>query len=79
MSRLYGIVAIYLIMLLGIAGVSVFIIVAPARFGNLLHDNLNLFPEVDRGDWGKKLFLRLIALALLAFAARIVHRIAGFA
>ena len=74
MSRLYGVVAIYLIMLLGLAVAGVFVLVAPGRFGNLVHESLNLFPEVQPGDWGKRLFLRVIGLALLAFAIRIVCR-----
>jgi len=79
MSRLLGVVSIYVVMLLGIAGFSLFVIVAPGRFGNLLHDSLNLFPEVHRADWGKRLFLRGLGLALLAFAVRVVIRIVSLA
>lgn len=75
MSRLLGIGLLYLIMLLAWTGVGVFFLIAPGRVGNLLHDNLNLFPQVSRGDWGKKLFLRAIGLGLLAFAIRIVLRL----
>jgi hypothetical protein len=74
-SRLLGIALLYLIMLLAWTGVGIFFLVAPGRVGNLLHENLNLFPPVGRGDWGKKLFLRLIGLGLLAFAIRIVLRL----
>jgi hypothetical protein len=51
-------------------------LIAPARFGNLVHDNLYLFPEVSPGDWGKKLVLRLIGIGLLAFDIRLVIRLA---
>jgi hypothetical protein len=45
---------------------------APARFGNLVHDSVMLFPKVRRGDWGKKLIVRLLGIGLLAFAVRFV-------
>jgi hypothetical protein len=76
MSRLLGVVFIYGAMILAWTGVGLFMLVAPARFGNLIHDNLQLFPEVNSGDWGKKLFLRLLGICLLAFATRIIVRIA---
>ena len=76
MSRLLGIVFIYAAMMLAWTGVGLFMLVAPARFGNLVHDNLQLFPEVNPGDWGKKLFLRLLGVGLLAFAFRLIVRIA---
>jgi hypothetical protein len=55
---------------------GLFMLIAPARFGNLIHDNLYLFPEVGPGDWGKKLLLRLIGIGLLAFDIRLIIRIA---
>ncbi len=76
MSRLLGIVLIYAAMMAAWTGVGLFMLLAPARFGNLVHDNLNLFPEVQRRDWGKKLFVRLVGLGLLAFATRLAIRIA---
>jgi hypothetical protein len=76
MSRLLGVVFIYAAMMLAWTGVGLFMIVAPVRFGNLIHDNLQLFPEVNRADWGKKLFLRLLGIGLLAFAVRLIVRIA---
>ena len=76
MSRLLGIVFIYVAMLLAWTGVGLFMLIAPARFGNLVHENLQLFPEVNPGDWGKKLFLRLLGIGLLAFAVRLLIRIA---
>jgi hypothetical protein len=75
MSRLLGVVFIYAAMILAWTGVGLFMLIAPVRFGNLVHDNLQLFPEVNRGDWGKKLFLRLLGIGLLAFAVRIIIRI----
>jgi hypothetical protein len=76
MSRLLGVVFIYAAMILAWTGVGLFMLVAPVRFGNLVHDNLQLFPEVNRRDWGKKLFLRLLGIGLLAFAVRLIVRIA---
>ena len=75
MSRLLGLVFLYAAMLLAWTGVGVYMIVAPARFGNVLHDNLQLFPEVNREDWGRKLFLRVAGFGLLAFAARFAVRL----
>jgi hypothetical protein len=76
MSRLLGVVFIYAAMILAWTGVGLFMLIGPVRFGNLVHDNLQLFPEVNRGDWGKKLFLRLLGAGLLAFAVRLIIRIA---
>jgi hypothetical protein len=76
MSRLLGVVFIYVAMMLAWSGVGLFLLIAPARFGNLLHENLYLFPEVNPGDWGKKLVLRLLGIGLVAFAIRLIGRIA---
>jgi hypothetical protein len=62
-------------MLLAWTGVGLFMLLAPGRFGNLLHDNLYLFPAVNRSDWGKKLLVRLVGFGLLLFAVRFVFRI----
>ena len=75
MSRLLGVVFIYAAMMLAWTGVGLFMLLAPVRFGNLVQDNLQLFPEVHPGDWGKKLFLRLLGIGLLAFAIRIILRV----
>jgi len=75
MSRLLGIVFIYAAMILAWTGVGLFMLIAPVRFGNLVHDSLQLFPEVNSGDWGKKLILRLLGIGLLAFAVRLIVRI----
>jgi hypothetical protein len=75
MSRLLGIVFIYVAMVLACTGVGLFMIVAPLRFGNLICESFQLFPEVRPGDWGKKLFLRLLGVGLLAFAVRFILRI----
>jgi hypothetical protein len=53
-------------------------LIAPVRFGNLVHDSLNLFPEVHRGDWGKKLAVRLGGACLLGFAILFALRIGAF-
>ena len=79
MSRLLGIVLVYALMLLGWTGVGVFMIVAPARFGNLVNESFGLFPQVKDGDWGKKLILRLAGLGLLGFAIRFALGIMAFA
>jgi hypothetical protein len=75
MSRLLGIVFVYVAMILAWSGVGLFMLIAPARFGNLVHESLQLFPEVNPGDWGKKLFLRLVGIGLLAFAIRLILRV----
>jgi len=75
MSRLLGFVFIYGAMILAWSGVGLFMLIAPARFGNLVHDSLNLFPEVHPQDWAKKLALRLFGLGLLAFAVKIVVQV----
>jgi hypothetical protein len=74
MSRLLGILIIYGVMVVGCGGVGLFMIVAPARIGNLISDSFQLFPQVHPRDWGKKLFLRVLGIALLAFAVRFVLR-----
>jgi len=63
-------------MMMGWTAVGLLLLVAPTRVGNFLHDNLNGFPEVGLKDWGKKIFLRLVGLGLLAVAARFAQRIA---
>ncbi len=75
MSRLLGVVFIYGVMILAWSGVGFFMLIAPARFGNLVHENLNLFPQVNSRDWVKKLALRLLGLGLLAFAIRITVQV----
>ena len=72
MNRLLGIALLYLAMMLGWIGAGLFMLFAPARFGNLVHDSVMLFPEVRRGDWGKKAIVRLLGIGLLAFAIRFV-------
>ena len=77
MNRLLGIAFLYLAMMLGWIGVGLFMLFAPARFGNLIHDSLMLFPKVRPDDWGKKLFVRLLGIGLIAFAIRFVLRLTG--
>jgi hypothetical protein len=69
-SRLLGIVLVYSLMFLGWTGVGLFMLLAPARFGNLVHESFGFFPQVNEGDWGKKLILRLIGAGFLVFAMR---------
>jgi hypothetical protein len=70
MSRLLGIVLVYSLMFLGWSGVGLFMVVAPARFGNLVHESFGFFPNVKDGDRGKKLILRIAGVGLLGFAVR---------
>ncbi len=70
MIRALGVVLVYLVMLGAWVAVGLFLVIAPARFGNLVNESFGIFPEVRERDWGKKLFLRLVGLGLLAFAAR---------
>ena len=79
MSRLLGIVAIYAAMFVGWAVVGFFLIFAPVRAGNLIRDSFGLFPEVRSGDRAKKTVLRVVGLALLAFAAHFAVLVARFA
>jgi hypothetical protein len=60
----------YSLMLLGWTGVGLFMVAAPARFGNLVNESFGFFPQVRDGDWGKKLILRLVGLGFLGFAVR---------
>jgi hypothetical protein len=78
MSRLLGVVFIYAAMLLAWTAAASFMLVAPGRFGNLVHESLNLFPEILPGDWGKKLAVRLTGIGLLAFDIRFVFRIVAY-
>jgi hypothetical protein len=72
LSRLLGIIALYLLMFLGWAGVGLSLLCAPARVGNLIHNSFGLLPEVEQHHRGKKLVLRLVGVGLLAFAVRFV-------
>jgi hypothetical protein len=72
MSRLLGVVVMYGLMLLGWTAAGIFMLIAPARFGNAVHESFGLFPVVGSGDTGKKLLVRIAGFALLGFAARFV-------
>jgi hypothetical protein len=76
MSRLLGIAAVYLAMFFAWIAVGLFMLLAPERFGNLIHDSFGLYPEVSRKDWGRKLILRIIGIGLLGFAAHLAIRVA---
>jgi hypothetical protein len=77
MSRFIGIAGLYLAMFFAWTAAGLFMLLAPARFGNLIHDSFGLYPEVRRGDWCKKLILRVVGLGLLAFAANFAMRVAA--
>jgi hypothetical protein len=70
MNRLLGVVGMYGLMFLGWTGVGIFMLIAPARFGNAIHESFGLFPAVLPRDTAKKLLVRVAGLALLGFAAR---------
>ena len=72
MLRAFGIVLVYCFMLAAWVAAGLFITIAPRRFGNLVNESFSLFPHVDKRDWGKKLFLRMVGIGLLAFAARFI-------
>lgn len=76
MSRLIAVVGVYGLVLTGCTGAGLFMLIVPARFGNMLHNSFGLFPEVHPGDAGKKLILRAAGTALLAFAARFAWAVA---
>lgn len=76
MTRLLGPLLIYIVMFLGWTGVGMFLLLAPGRFGNFLHHNVGVFPEVHNGDWGKKLFVRLVGAGFLAFAVHFAFGVA---
>jgi hypothetical protein len=76
-TRLLGPILIYIVMFLGWTGVGLFMLLAPGRFGNLLHHNVGVFPEVQKSDWGRKLFVRLIGAGFLAFAVHFARGVAA--
>ena len=69
MTRLLGIAALYILMFLAWISVGLLMVIAPLRFGNLIHDSYGLYPQVHRNDWGKKLILRIVGIGLIGFAA----------
>jgi hypothetical protein len=77
MSRVLGIVVFYAAMLFAWTAAGLFMLFAPMRCGNLIHDSFGLYPQVRRTDWGKKLILRVAGIALLGFAAHFALRIAA--
>jgi hypothetical protein len=79
MSRVLGLVGIYVVMFCAWIAAGLFMILAPVRFGNLIHDSFGLYPEVRRCDWGRKLILRLIGLGLLGFAIHFAFRVVAVA
>ncbi|HTA44333.1 MAG TPA: hypothetical protein VK789_17915 [Bryobacteraceae bacterium] len=77
MSRLLGIVALYSFMFLAWTGAGLFLLISPARAGNLIHDSFGLFPGVGRSDLGKKTILRTAGLGLLGFAIHFALRVSA--
>ena len=75
MSRFLGVIFIYAAMIVGWSGAGLFMLIAPGRFGNLIHESFLIFPEVKPGDWAKKLVVRVLGIGLLAFAIRFTFRI----
>jgi hypothetical protein len=43
----------------------------------LLHHNVGVFPEVQKADWGRKLFVRLVGAGFLAFAVHFARGVAA--
>src|ERR1039457_101913 len=72
MIRALGVVLVYFVILGAWAAVGLFSVMATGRFGSLVNESVGLFAEVRARDWGKKLFLLLVGLGLLAFAACVV-------
>ena len=70
-----GVVLIYAAMVSAWIGVGLFMMLAPARFGTLIHDNFGLFPTAGTHDRIKRTIVRLIGMGLLAFAARFLWRV----
>jgi hypothetical protein len=75
MIRLLGIVAIYVLMFLCSAAAGRFLLDAPVRAGNLIHDSFGLIPQVRRSDHVKKVVLRKAELGLLALAVRFALKV----
>ena len=59
MSRVPGIVAIYAVMVIACGGVGLFMLIAPARFGNLVYESFMLFPQVRPGIGARSCFCAL--------------------
>ena len=76
MTRLLGPLLLYVLMFLGWTGVGLFLLLAPRRFGNFIHHNVGVFPEIGKPDWGKKLLIRSMGAGLLAFAVHFAFGVA---
>lgn len=79
MTRLLGIVVIYALMFLAWTGGGLFVLIFPARAGNLIHESFGLCPEVKPHDHGRKMCLRIVGLGLLGFAVHFAGRVAALA
>jgi hypothetical protein len=76
MTHLLKLVAPYVVLFLGWTCGGLFMLVAPIRFGNLLHGCFEFFPEVRQSDYTWKLTFRLLGAATLAFASHLVWVVA---
>lgn len=77
MSRCLGIAAVYRAMFFAWTATGVFMLLAPARIGNLIHDSFGLYPQVRKGDRDRKLILRLVGIGLIAFAVNFARHVAA--
>jgi hypothetical protein len=66
MGRVIGIVAIYAAMFLAWTAVGLFMLISPARFGNLVHDSYGLYPEIGRSVWPGRLKVQEISGDIVA-------------
>lgn len=73
MARFVGLAWFFLIMFFGWIGVGLFMLLAPVRFGNLIHESFGLLPRMTPSDRGKNLAIRIVGLALLCFAVRFAY------
>jgi hypothetical protein len=76
MTHLLKPAAPYVLLFLGWACAGLFMLVAPIRFGNLLHGCFEFFPQVRHSDCARKLTFRLLGVATLAFASHLVWVVA---
>jgi hypothetical protein len=70
MTRLVGFAWFFVIMFFGWMGAGLFMLLAPVRFGNLIHESFGVLPRITPHDRGKKLAIRIVGVALLGFAVR---------
>ncbi len=69
-------VAPYVVLFLSWTSAGLYMLVAPVRFGNLLHERFEFFPEVRQSDHAWKLTVRLLGAATLVFASHLIWVVA---